>query len=843
MRGMGRPLALVGAVVLVSAGLLPNAAAGAASNPAPAAVAASCPASSPATANLLLGPRDSQVPVGGREQLYAFGLIPLRRGDTATFRVACGPDAGESGKAVVGINPRSSNPGPAVPFAALNVINHGGPGTDVVTVTVTSPSATFGPVTTSVAWVQPVDCGLPAAELGYLRTLECRAKGLQGHVDAALNAGECALTLASFLAPELKLETLLRDIQNGVKGLSATRLATKLHVDSDLAQLAIDLGKARSDGQISNFSKVVRLFKDSYDLAGFVKNLRSLIGDIGSNRDIRHIAVDVLKLAGLGPCLNLLAMLTTRGKPRIVTTRLPNGTVGEPYNAELTTADHRVGIWTLFSGKLPAGLRLRGYTISGTPTKAGSGRFVLKFTDNRRLTATASATVRIQRSQPSTVSAAVAPLPSDADKSGRSQLLGMSCPAPQFCVAVGQYTTSLGVTNGLIDTFSNGKWSAQAEPTPDGTTTPGLLGVGCASATFCVAYGGSTIHTFSEVGIIDVYNGSSWTPAWAPAPPEAVTPGYGSSFDFTQQKFDDAQNLPPDLVSCSSTTCLVGGLFDWYPSQGNYQSDPSVIVATARSLSAVDLVSSGMAEGSQISAVACTTSDECLVGGSDQLAYRSPAGDWKVTPSPAASMDTPANQGRFAAATCPTGGNECVVAEEPGCLVVDTCTSQLLEWGAPPQAWSTVTVDSTPSASSLGSVAGSAPYPWPVFGCAPAGTAAFCVVAAEDWALSFDGSTWSHTSHTGILGRSSGVACVAQGSCLSVGSVPVAWGDRPTLAVLRANAWSAVSVKWPAGAMPGDNWAFSHAVAALGSGGYMVVGSYENSSGTSIADTLRVPAP
>lgn len=89
--------------------------------------------------------------------------------------------------------------------------------------------------------------------------------------------------------------------------------------------------------------------------------------------------------------------------PVIITTSLPDAVTGQAYSTQLTTADHRTGSWGVVSGSLPAGLHLSGYTISGTPTTAGTAHFTLQFQDTTGHTVQAAATLTVdQGAAPST---------------------------------------------------------------------------------------------------------------------------------------------------------------------------------------------------------------------------------------------------------------------------------------------------------------------------------------------------------------------------------------------------------------------------------------------------------
>lgn len=90
-----------------------------------------------------------------------------------------------------------------------------------------------------------------------------------------------------------------------------------------------------------------------------------------------------------GALLASSATVPKSTKPLIATAKLPGGTVGDPYSTDLTTNDHRTGSWTIAAGRLPSGLTLSGYTISGIPTVFGADSFTLQFVDSDGRVATA----------------------------------------------------------------------------------------------------------------------------------------------------------------------------------------------------------------------------------------------------------------------------------------------------------------------------------------------------------------------------------------------------------------------------------------------------------------------
>jgi hypothetical protein len=87
--------------------------------------------------------------------------------------------------------------------------------------------------------------------------------------------------------------------------------------------------------------------------------------------------------------VNLSGTVNSAAALTIITTTLPNGTVGTAYNGTIT-AQNGTGpyTWSIASGTLPAGLTLNtaaiGLTtsITGTPTAAGAASFTIQVSDS-----------------------------------------------------------------------------------------------------------------------------------------------------------------------------------------------------------------------------------------------------------------------------------------------------------------------------------------------------------------------------------------------------------------------------------------------------------------------------
>ncbi len=113
------------------------------------------------------------------------------------------------------------------------------------------------------------------------------------------------------------------------------------------------------------------------------------------------------------------------------------------------------------------------------------------------------------------------PIPAGATS---SQLDGVDCIWSNFCVAVGRYTTSGGVTKSLA-MFWNGTWSLQTLPEPVGATQSTLLDVSCTpTPNACTAVGGwkNGSEGNKQFTLAYRFNGSSWTLQSTPSPSTSI---------------------------------------------------------------------------------------------------------------------------------------------------------------------------------------------------------------------------------------------------------------------------------------------------------------------------------
>ena len=126
-----------------------------------------------------------------------------------------------------------------------------------------------------------------------------------------------------------------------------------------------------------------------------------------------------------------------------------------------------------------------------------------------------------------------APLPADAAanpdvsfRSGPGTNL-VSCPSASFCVAAGYYTDASGSTEGLLETWSDGAWTATKAPLPaDAAANPAaaILGVSCPTASFCLATGDYTGSDNGSRSLLETWSGGSWSVTTVQAQTNVVGP-------------------------------------------------------------------------------------------------------------------------------------------------------------------------------------------------------------------------------------------------------------------------------------------------------------------------------
>jgi hypothetical protein len=146
--------------------------------------------------------------------------------------------------------------------------------------------------------------------------------------------------------------------------------------------------------------------------------------------------------------------------------------------------------WVAALGSNPSN-NLADRRLNGVSCAAGHGCTVVGAIYNANQTSTFTRVWRL-----TTRNSSVQPSPNQLVPAYFS-LSDVSCPSANDCVAVGAYGDATGAGQPLVERWDGGSWSIYAAP-----GSGGLVGVACASTSFCLALGQS---------YVDEWNGVVWS--------------------------------------------------------------------------------------------------------------------------------------------------------------------------------------------------------------------------------------------------------------------------------------------------------------------------------------------
>jgi OmpA family/Fibronectin type III domain len=260
------------------------------------------------------------------------------------------------------------------------------------------------------------------------------------------------------------------------------------------------------------------------------------------------------------------------------------------------------------------------------------------------------------------------PAPSDASAASPNNLLdAVSCPATNSCVAVGYYANSVAGSIGqqvLLDVKAAGSWTAIAAPLPAGASSSpqnAFDSVSCFSSGNCVAVGTYLDSAGNQEALLDVDTGGTWSNVKAPLPGDAAT----SNEDNTL-----------DAVSCTSTIdCVaVGSYVNTNASSTCTNKDCLQALIDVESSDAWAAVTaplpsnatSSPQNGNSLATVTCTSTADCVAGGSyvdarannDALLLVETSSTWAALAAPLPSdASADPNTDSIASVTCVSQGN------------------------------------------------------------------------------------------------------------------------------------------------------------------------------------------
>ncbi len=229
-----------------------------------------------------------------------------------------------------------------------------------------------------------------------------------------------------------------------------------------------------------------------------------------------------------------------------------------------------------------------------------------------------------------------------------TELESVSCPSAAACIAVGNYYRASGkggyVT--LAERWNGTTWALSPTPSTRGGASF-LTGVSCSSAAACMAVGSGFGGPLTER-----WNGVRWVVVPAPSPRPVPVPGSGELTGVSCTAPADCTAVGSELTTAFTAQAPIAE--HWDGSRWTAQRIPNPVY---------------VGDGSELSAVACTSGRACTAVGvrgsgvSATLAERWTGRRWVVqpTPNPGANDTSPGNDTGLAGVAC-TSARWCTAA-------------------------------------------------------------------------------------------------------------------------------------------------------------------------------------
>jgi hypothetical protein len=215
-----------------------------------------------------------------------------------------------------------------------------------------------------------------------------------------------------------------------------------------------------------------------------------------------------------------------------------------------------------------------------------------------------------------------APLPADANRSLTAALGTVSCASAGSCVAAGFYNATSVIGQGLLETLSDGKWTATKAPLPADANREFVASLGqvsCAVAGSCVAVGlynynpGPKTGNWLGQGLLETLSDGTWTATKAPLPADASSYSYPNTDLYS--------------VSCAGAgSCVAVGSYDHIGSlngsgQGLLEtlSDGKWTATKAPLPADASSYSSTTPPGANLYSVSCAGAGSCVAVGAYDL--------------------------------------------------------------------------------------------------------------------------------------------------------------------------------------------------------------------------------
>jgi hypothetical protein len=409
-----------------------------------------------------------------------------------------------------------------------------------------------------------------------------------------------------------------------------------------------------------------------------------------------------------------------------------------------------------------------------------------------------------------------------------SVLLGVSCPAAAFCVAVGNYRDGAGEGKALVEAWNGSSWSVMPASPPAGARRSFLNGVSCTSTAACTAVGSYQTRSGKHVTLAEHWDGTTWsvqaTPNPASPPRSALTAvscisasdctAVGNSglatgsnsrtlaeaWDGTSWSIEPTPNGTGGSfltgVSCASPGACTA--------VGATEDDELLAEAWNGTSWSIQATPSPGGGSPQFSSVSCTSPSACTAVGRPAFAERWDGTTWSIQQTPV--LDANAD---LTGVACTTA-SACTAAGQNLILTLGEA------WDG--TSWSVEPTPNPPALlgqHTLTAVSCTSPSACMAVGFAPKGLTGIATLA-ERW----DGTTWTieHTPSPDSQSNLFGVSCTSARDCMAVGE---SFTGGTLAEHWNGTAWSLLKTPNPAqlGALLGVSCTSASACTAVGRSG------------------------
>ncbi len=264
---------------------------------------------------------------------------------------------------------------------------------------------------------------------------------------------------------------------------------------------------------------------------------------------------------------------------------------------------------------------------------------------------------------------------------GQSQLYGVSCAGPSFCVAVGVSGPGSTFVNPLVEQWNGTTWTLVNAVNPSGSTATQLSAVSCLSSTWCSSVGYTEDALHNRHVLTEAWNGMAWSVVTAPEPTGATASQFNS------------------LWCASSSWCMAVG--DYTNASSNTLSLGEVWNGTAWSV--VVTPNPGAGTSGELNGVSCAGAGFCAAVGQwyNGTFFQAQLATWNGTAwtNATAPEADPSNYNYLVSVSC-ISATSCGAVGSVGDV---TAVPVALTWNG--SSWSIVTAPSPQGSTSAGASA------------------------------------------------------------------------------------------------------------------------------------------